>query len=107
MIIANGSIAIKTKTAGGIDAVTGYPVVADDVSWSSAIPCQYSANKHDNLGKVNGEHFTIAQYSVLIEASKFSAEQVRLTDEDGSVVGDFSVISVERLPAVGQVKIMI
>ena len=61
MIITNGTIEVKRKTAGGIDPETGFPVKSSEVSWGSPIDCQYTANKYDKLGKVNGEHFTVAQ----------------------------------------------
>ena len=92
MIIQNGTIEVKRKTGGGIDP---------------EIPCQYSANKYNQLGRVNGEHFTTAQYSVLIEEQQFTAEQVRLKDRAGNVVGEFSVISVEPLEAVSELRIMV
>lgn len=106
MIIPNGYIAIKAKTAGGIDTDTGYPIEST-AEFGAPIPCQFSANSRDNLGKVNGEHFTIAQYTVFIEEQEFTAEQIRLTDAAGNVIGDFSVIDVEPLPAVCQLKISV
>lgn len=107
MIIENGTIETKLKTVGRIDPSTGYPVKPSDVSWSTPIPCQYTANKYSNLGRVNGEHFKTAEYSVLIEEQPFDAEQVRLKDLTGAVVGEFSVISVEPLTAVCEIRILI
>ncbi len=107
MIIRNGTIETKTKTGGGIDPETGYPIRPVDVSWNAPIPCQYSANKYDKLGRYNGEHFTVAQYSVLIEEQPFDAEQVRLKDGKGDVLGEFSVISIEPLEAVCEIRILI
>ena len=108
MIIENGTIELKQKAGGGgIDPETGYPIKTASVSWSEPIPCQYTANKYDNLGKVNGEHFTTAEYSVLIEEQPFSAEQLRLKDRDGNVIGEFSVIQVEPLEAVCELRILI
>ncbi len=107
MIIQNGTIEVKRKTGGGIDPETGYPQKPETVVWGDPIPCQYSANKYNQLGRVNGEHFTTAQYSVLIEEQQFTAEQVRLKDRAGNVVGEFSVISVEPLEAVSELRIMV
>jgi len=110
MIIANGTIEIKRKTTDGaaIDPETGYPKKPEAVEWSSPIPCQYFANKYNNLGRVNGEHFKLAQYTVLIEESKpFDAEQVRLTTLSGRVVGEFPVIQIEPLQAVCEIRIFI
>lgn len=109
MIIQNGNIEIKTKTAGGIDPTTGFPIAASSVSYGTPIPCQYIANMYNQLGRSNGEAFTMAQYTILIEQqpTAFSAEQLRLKDMAGNVVGDFSVVSVEKLDAVSQVRITV
>lgn len=107
MIIENGTIEPKRKSVGRINPETGFPKKPTDVSWDTPIPCQYSANKYSNLGRVNGEHFTTAEYSVLIEEQPFDTEQIRLKDLTGKVVGEFSVISVEPLPAVCEIRILI
>lgn len=107
MIIQNGTIEAKRKTAGGIDPETGFPVVPSDVEWGEAIPCQYSANRHDWLGKADGEHFTVAAYSILIEERPFEAEQIRLKDSLGNVIGEYSVMQIEPLEAVGEIKILV
>lgn len=107
MIIQNGTIEIKRKTGGGIAPETGYPQKPGTVVWGDPIPCQYSANKYNQLGRVNGEHFTTAQYSVLIDEQPFTAEQVRLKDRAGNVVGEFSVIWIEPLEAVCELRILI
>ena len=59
------------------------------------------------LGRVDGEHFTKAQYSILIEQQTVASEQLRLTDRGGTVLGEFSIISVEELDAVCQTKILV
>lgn len=107
MIIANGTIEIKNKTAGGIDPETGFPIPSTGKSWGKPIDCQYSANKYNNLGKSNGEAFTVASYSILIEEQPFTAEQVRLKDRNGNVLGEFSIMQVEPLEAVGELRILI
>lgn len=107
MIIPNGTIEAKRKTGGGIDPETGYPVKPSSVDWGDPIPCQYSANKHDWLGRVNGEHFTTAQYTVLIEEQPFAAEQIRLKNLAGDIVGEFSIMQVEPLEAVCELRILV
>ena len=106
MIIANGTIELKQKSGGGIDPETGYPV-KPSVTWGDPIPCQYTANKYDNLGRANGEHFKVAEYSVLIEEQPVDTEQLRLKDRDGNVVGEFSIIQAELLEAVCEMKILV
>lgn len=107
MIIQNGTVEIKQKTGGGINSDTGYPNKPGSVSWGEPIPCQYSANKRNNLGRVNGEHFTVAQYEILIEQQPFTAEQIRLKDLAGKSVGEFSIIQVEPLDAVCELRILV
>ena len=101
MIIQNGTIEVKRKTGGGIDPETGYPQKSGSVAWGDPIPCQYSANKYNQLGRVSGEH------TVLIEEQPFEAEQVRLKDLAGNVVGEFSIMQVEPLEAVCELRIWV
>lgn len=104
MIIQNGTIEVKTKTGGGIDPQTGFPVKGDE-QWGEPIPCQWIPNRNNMLGRVNGEHFTIAHYIVLIESQPFSAEQVRLRTVGGYDLGEFSLMYVEQLDAVCQIRL--
>lgn len=109
MIIQNGFIEAKEKVVGGIDPATGFPIKAANSAYSAPIPCQYTANTYNQLGRVNGEHFTIAHYSILIEQqpSPFIAEQVRLKDMDGRVIGEYSVMSAETLDAVCEIRLIV
>lgn len=107
MIIQNGTIEPKVKTGGGIDPVTGHAVKPSTASWGEPIPCQYIPLTHNRLGRVNGEHYTAATYQVLIEEQPFEAEQLRLKDMDGSVVGEYSTISVRPLEAVCETEILV
>lgn len=107
MIIENGTIEVKRKAASGIDPVTGFPVAPSDVEWGEPIPCQYAATRHNWRGKADGEPFTAQSYSILIEERPFEAEQIRLKDRAGNVVGDFSVMQIEPLEAVGEIRILV
>ena len=107
MIIQNGTIEAKQKTGGGIDPATGHPARPSSSSWGAPIACQYIPNSHNNLGVSTGQHYIQASYTVLIEEQPFEAEQIRLKDKSGGVVGEFSVLSVEPLEAVCEVKIII
>lgn len=108
MIIENGTIEVKSKSAGGIDPKTGFPIPSDRVIWSEPIPCQWLANKYNNLGKSEGGNFTVAHYSILIESEQeFKSEQIRLRDNYGNVLGEFSVIEVEPLQAMCQIRITV
>ena len=97
MIIANGTIETKIKTGGGIDPDTDYPI-APSVSWGNPIECK---------GKANGEAFTIASYEILIDEQPYNAEMLRLRDIGGKILGEFSVIEVEPLQGVCQIRILV
>ena len=98
MIIANGTIETKIKTGGGIDPDTDYPI-APSVSWGNP--------KYSNKGKANGEAFTIASYEILIDEQPYNAEMLRLRDISGKILGEFSVIEVEPLQGVCQIRILV
>lgn len=107
MIIVNGTIEVKTKTAGGINPETGYPIKSANVGWGDPIDCQYLVNKYNALAKTQGEPYTSASYAVLIEEHPFEAEQIRLKDRSGKVIGEFSVIQIEPLEAVCETMVWI
>lgn len=104
MIIQNGTIEVKTKSGGGIDPETGYPINCKEL-WGEPIPCQWSPNRNNMLGISNGEHFTVASYVVLIEEQQFDAEQIRLRTIDGKNLGEFSLMYAEPLEAVCQIRL--
>lgn len=107
MIIQNGTIEFKTKTGGGIDPDTGHPIKPSSVSFGEPVPCQFKANKFNGLGVINGEHFTVAQYEILIEEQAVTSEQLRLKDLSGKEIGTFSIIQVEPIEAVCEIRILV
>lgn len=108
MIIPNGTIQIKRKTSGGgIDPETGYAKRSASVDWGSPIPCQYVVNKYNALAVSANEHITSASYQVLIDEQPFDGAQVRLMDSEGKVLGEFSIIWIEPLEAVCQIRVWI
>lgn len=109
MIIQNGTIECKSKTPGGINPLTGHAIPSSEAQWLSPIPCQWSVSNLSYVAESgSGERFTKASYVVLIEqVYDFSPRQVRLKDNSGNTLGEFSVISQEELDAVCQTKIII
>ena len=108
MIISNGTIEIKQKTCGGIDPETGYPKRSSDVVWGEPIPCQTLTNKYNALAlSKEGNPIISASYTVLIDEQPFEGEQVRLKDRQGKVIGEFSIIQIEPLEAVCEIRIWI
>lgn len=107
MIIANGTIEFKVKTAGGIDPTTGY-AVPSTCEWGEKIPCQYLVNNLNLQSRTNNEHYTQKGYTIYIEQPEpVAAEQLRLCDRDGNEIGEFSIFSIDQLDAVCQTKIIV
>lgn len=108
MIIDNGTIEFKEKSAGGIDPKTGYPQKSSS-TWGKPIPCQFLPINRNLLAKSLGEPITQATYTVLIEDQPLpDAEQLRLKGQAGKTIGEFSLIAPpEALEAVGEIKILI
>jgi hypothetical protein len=111
MIIPNGTIELKLKVEAHqvIDPKTGYPTKPQQATWSEPIACQALPNSRNNLGRINGEHFTTASYTVLIEEQPLpDFEQVRLTDTRTGAQREFSLLAPpESLEAVCQIKLLI
>lgn len=108
MIIANGTIEFISKSAGGGIDSNGYPIAAT-ASYSTPIPCQFTANNHSYLGKSEGEAFIRASYSILVEYLSATAktERLRLKNKNSVTVGEFSVLQFEDLDAVSQTRILV
>jgi hypothetical protein len=108
MIIQNGTVEFKLKQVQAIDPATGFPSKAEE-RWGEPIPCQFLPNSRNNLGRVNGEHFTTASYTVLLEEQPLPAsEQLRLKDMNGTELGEFTLIAPpEPMDAVSEIKILI
>lgn len=105
MIIVNGCIECKIKTGGGINPETGHPVKTS-ATWGKPIPCQYIPSI--NLqARTSGEPYTGSNFTILIEEMRFEAEQVRLRDLRGNVLGEYSIKAVEVLRAVCELKLTI
>lgn len=104
MIIENGTLQIKLKTGGGLDE-NGNPVRPSE-SWSPAIPCNIETNQYNGKGTVNGNVFTVASFTILIEDRPFDADRVLLTRE-GKSLGEFAVKAVIPLSEVGILKITV
>ena len=107
MIIPNGYILLlTTQREGGIDPETGFPVMPSE-EWGNKIDCQYSANNYDRLGTAGGGHFTVAQYTILVEGTPLNgAERLQLYANGGKQLGEYSIRSDEYLVAVDQTKII-
>ena len=104
MIIDNGTIRTVKKTGGGL--VNGNPVKVEEVL-SEPVPCHFTTNTNDHLGRYEGGTFTRAKYVILIETQDFDAEHVILTTRRGVEVGKFRVQDIQFLDEVASVKITV
>lgn len=108
MIIQNGNIEFKVKTASGIDPITGYPK-KPSASWGEMIPCQYVPKQINLQARSGGNAKVTSSYEVYLTMPLpvEATEQIRLTDMSGNVVGEYSLISMQELVAVQEIKITV
>lgn len=108
MIIQNGNIEFKQKNAVGIDPDTGYPQ-KPSARWGKPIPCQYVPRQIDLQSRSGGNAISTSSYEVYLEMPLpiGATEQIRLTDMSGNVVGEYSLLAMQELVAVQQIKITV
>jgi hypothetical protein len=104
MIIENGTIQIVERKGGGME--NGNPVKVTE-TLSDPIPCNFTTNQNDHLGRYEGGTFTQAKYVVLIDTRDFAAEYVVLATVRGERLGQFRVQDIQFLDVVGNVKITV
>lgn len=104
MIIANGTLQIVGTTGGGLK--NGNPVKVQEIL-GEPIPCNFTTNKNDHLGRYEGGTFTRAKFVILIDMQDFNAEYVVLNTIRGVKVGKFRVQDAQFLDAVENVKITV
>ena len=86
----------------------GNPIAAK-VGWKTPIECSIMTNTDTRKGVYEDGVFRQASYTILLEQSTFpckKAEMVRLT-RGGEYLGEFFVLSVESLPGVGRIKVVV
>lgn len=110
MIIQNATIVFKLPEVTEIDPETGYRSEPSHASWSEPHACQVKAVRFNQLAKTShgGEAFTSASYEVFIEEDvPCPSERVKLVDLSGRELGEFSIISLEPLEAVCEMRILV
>ena len=108
MIIQNGHIQFLESSGGGLDPVTGHPRKATENTIGPLVPCQYMSSTFDYLADSSGEHYTRNGYTILVENyTEVASERLVLTDRKGGEVGRFSIVRVDPLDAVCQIKITV
>lgn len=105
MIIANGTIQTQSLVGGGVHH--GVPQPAKAI-WSEPIPANISKSKDDRKGTYIDGTFRQVQATILIEATQaFQANRIRVTDNRGTLLGDFDVQSITLLEATQALQITI
>ena len=109
MVIHNGFICYLKNVGGGIDE-NGNPIRPTS-ELGEKIPCNIEINKEYNLGRDEGNTFTVASYKIFIDAktdvSSLRDSRVRLTLH-GRELGGFAVMyQPELLQAVGVYRIIV
>lgn len=107
MIIQNGYIEFKHKAGGGLDA-NGYPLKATE-QWGEPMPCQYEPKSYNLQKRAGGNSTVETSYDIFVEMplTGEATEQIRLSNLAGVRVGEYSVISLQELRAVQQIKITV
>lgn len=106
MLFRNGTIEACERTGGGIDPATGY-AIPPEAHWGAPIPCQFRNTAMNLLAQSNGEATATVTLEIIIEAQRFDAERIRLTDAWGTVMGEYSIYRVEPLLAVQKLRLWV
>lgn len=107
MIIENGNISFKVKSKPTVSD-NGFLIKPTSEQWTEVMPCQISQNSASKNEVVNGEHYANASYTILVELDEpIISEQVLLYDDSHEVIGEYSIISTERLSSVGIMRIVV
>ena len=106
MILDNGTIEVKTTSGGGL--VNGIPQRATE-TWGNPISCHIVANMNDNKGTFTDGNFKRMSFTIWLDSPlyHFKADRVRLTDNQGSVLGEFEVQSIEVSSFTGRTKVVV
>jgi len=100
----NGTLMVKINEGDGIDE-NGNPIQMSD-TFGEPIPCHIKVNSKSNLGKQNGNTFTVASYVILIDEQPFEDGIVKLT-QHGRDLGEHSVLWSEYLETHATIKIFV
>lgn len=106
-ITANGTVSFCTKTGGGLDETTLMPIAATKV-WGTAVGCNWQLISQNLLAKdPQRESYTNAKYVIYVPIGTEITERLKLGDNNGNPLGEFSAISIERLYDKGVIKIIV
>lgn len=106
-ITTNGTVSFCTKTGGGFDENTMMPIAATK-TWSTAIGCNWNHVSQDLLAKdPQREAYTNAKYCIYVPIGTEITERLKLGDNNGNFLDEFSAISIQHFPNKGVIKIIV
>lgn len=102
----NGTIQVITRTADAINPSTGDPVPATELA-GPEIQCHIKAINQSNKGIYEGGTFSQSTYEILIEARDIEGNRLRIKNNKGNDLGDFTIQSIEHLDITNRTKITV
>lgn len=106
-MMTNGQMVYKTGTGGGLDS-NGDPIAITN-TWSTPIDCLISPNSKGTLTKYQDGAQVAASYTVTIEMQTFDQKTIKLTNDQGTELGEYQVLkpNIRHLQAVQRIQIMV
>jgi len=101
----NGTVQAQIILGGGLDE--DGTVIPSTVSWSLPVECKYIENTFNNRGKYIDGSFTQMSFSITLFDLDFDAKILRLTSNQGKVICEKGVQSLNVLEEIQRVKITI
>lgn len=97
---------ISAKIEGKEELVNGIPQFTED-TWGELISCKYNVNEWDNKRAYNGGEATKYAFEITTTNMDFKADIIQLFDDSKELIGEFKVIALHKLKAVGRIKIKV
>jgi len=102
----NGMVQFGFVAGGGIDLTTGMPI-KPAVTWNPS-GCHWQVVDINLLAKdIGGEAYKDAKYCIYVPIDTEVTERLKLSDNDGSLLGEFSAKSIIKMEVKGLVKIIV
>lgn len=105
--MTNGQLRYKAGTGGGLNA-SGDPIAVTN-PWSDPIDCLIVPNSKGNLTKYQDGAQVAASYTITIEMQTFDQKTIKLTNDQGTELGEYQVLkpNIRHLQAVQRIQILV
>lgn len=100
----NGYIRYKIHMDEGMNEFG--EMIPASACWSDPIPCMIRTVKEDRAGSYTDGEFMKASYIILMESARLEMDRVSI-ERYGEDLGEFRVLSVDPIPSMGRLKIMV